>query len=213
MSTIRSKGFTLIELLIVVAIISILAAIAVPNFLEAQTRSKVSRTLADMRTLTTAVESYFVDHNKYPPRHAGSDDPEVDTHLFVPDLDTRLEDMRRFTTPIAYITTLPADVFERNVPGPLNRIDYYDEVTTWRAMNYWPLSGGRTRNALLYMLSSVGPDGYIGVTGGGTPGGYPPQPPAAAYTFFDVYDSTNGTVSAGNIFRFQNNAEISTLRD
>ena len=57
---------TLIELLIVVAIIAILAAIAVPNFLEAQTRSKVSRVLADMRSMKTAMEAYFVDNNTYP---------------------------------------------------------------------------------------------------------------------------------------------------
>src|SRR6059058_569753 len=60
------KGFTLIELLIVVAIIAILAAIAVPNFLEAQTRAKVSRVRADARTVATAIESYAVDNNKYP---------------------------------------------------------------------------------------------------------------------------------------------------
>ena len=59
-------GFTLIELLIVVAIIAILAAIAVPNFLEAQTRSKVSRVKADMRTLATALEAYTVDFNRAP---------------------------------------------------------------------------------------------------------------------------------------------------
>ena len=55
----RRSGFTLIELLIVVAIIAILAAIAVPNFLEAQTRSKISRCRADMRSVATAVESYY----------------------------------------------------------------------------------------------------------------------------------------------------------
>ena len=64
----RKQGaFTLIELLIVVAIIAILAAIAVPNFLEAQTRAKVSRAKSDMRTLATALESYYVDNNNYAP--------------------------------------------------------------------------------------------------------------------------------------------------
>lgn len=62
----RLKGFTLIELLIVVAIIAILAAIAVPNFLEAQVRSKVSRVKADMRSYATALEAYCVDNNEYP---------------------------------------------------------------------------------------------------------------------------------------------------
>jgi type II secretion system protein G len=60
------KGFTLIELLIVVAIIAILAAIAVPNFLEAQTRSKVSRVKSDIRSLITGLKSYIVDYNAYP---------------------------------------------------------------------------------------------------------------------------------------------------
>jgi prepilin-type N-terminal cleavage/methylation domain-containing protein len=60
------RAFTLIELLIVVAIIAILAAIAVPNFLEAQTRAKVSRIKSDQRTIATALESYAVDNNVYP---------------------------------------------------------------------------------------------------------------------------------------------------
>jgi len=60
------KGFTLIELLIVVAIIGIIAAIAIPNLLNAIDRGKQKRTMADMRSIGTAVESYAVDNNAYP---------------------------------------------------------------------------------------------------------------------------------------------------
>ena len=62
----RRHGFTLIELLIVVAIIAILAAIAVPNFLEAQTRAKISRAKADHRTIATGLETYQIDNNVFP---------------------------------------------------------------------------------------------------------------------------------------------------
>ena len=66
------RAFTLIELLIVVAIISILAAIAVPNFLHAQTRAKLAATLEDFRNLATVFEAYNVDSNTYPPGTANS---------------------------------------------------------------------------------------------------------------------------------------------
>jgi len=59
-------GFTLVELLIVVAIIAVLAAIAVPNFLEATVRAKIARAYADLRSCGQALEAYQLDQSAYP---------------------------------------------------------------------------------------------------------------------------------------------------
>lgn len=92
------KGFTLIELLIVVSIIAILAAIAVPNFLEAQTRAKISRAEADMRNIAMSLESYFIDNNRYPAKPANSVNNLWQSAL---------------STPVAYINSCYYDIFAK----------------------------------------------------------------------------------------------------
>ncbi len=62
----KEHGFTLIELLIVVAIIGIVAAIAIPNLMNAINRGRQKRTMADMRSIGTACEAYAVDNSFYP---------------------------------------------------------------------------------------------------------------------------------------------------
>lgn len=62
----RDRGFTLIELLIVVAIIGIIAAIAIPNLFHALHMAKQKRSFSDLRTITLALSVYRIDHSRYP---------------------------------------------------------------------------------------------------------------------------------------------------
>ena len=94
------RGFTLIELLIVIAIILILIAIALPNFLEAQIRAKVVKAKGEIRSLGIAMESYFLDWKFYPAQHerdGGS--TRTQRGLFW------------LTSPNQYLTDIPEDPF------------------------------------------------------------------------------------------------------
>lgn len=187
LATYHIQAFTLIELLIVVAIIAILAAIAVPNFLEAQTRAKVARVASDLRTYDTAVETYRIDHNKLPPtyRLAGQ---------------TRLWMTHYLTTPISYINGGLPDTFNK-VDTPENRYivswgpDYYmlSEATWAKNFQFFPTySDGASklsRHNFFYMFS-LGPDQKYDVLDPAWPS--PVQ----------QYDASNGTVSRGDVARF-----------
>jgi len=185
------SGFTLIELLIVVAIIGILAAIAIPNFLLAQTRAKVSAAKAEMQSSTTALEAYYVDENAYPPmRDRGS-----------ATFHARLSSY--MTTPVSYVRRCFHDPF-MTFENPLNIEDvdkrytyfnYYQFKTDPTLSMYY--SATRHAGAGEWLIYSWGPDKNMNSSGvsAGDDG---------AYT---NYDPTNGVVSIGNIIRTHRNAE------
>lgn len=199
MTLLKKHGFTLIELLIVVAIIAILAAIAVPNFLEAQIRSKVSRCHADMRSLATAMEAYYTDANHYPP-----DETYVQNHTPTPPIALRaLTAQKRLSTPIGYISQIPKNPFMNKTDGQPAQAYYRYFAEAWReavltANPAFPITGKR------WSLASAGPDhlsnlGEYMIFGievlNSRAGLLPYWGPGC------LYDPTNGTVSAGDIVR------------
>lgn len=190
------KGFTLIELLIVVAIIAILAAIAIPNFLAAQMRAKVARAKGELRTLATALESYYVDNTAYP--------DDVDPQgwpWYLPSV---------VSTPIAYISSgLVSDPFRLSIPSALpgtpgvryRYVNYDAELKghyTAQAESWFGHPGDTAnvqagiRKYGVWRLTSAGPDRNASPFG------------SDFFNDIRVYDPTNGTISNGDIIRGAN---------
>ena len=202
--------FTLIELLIVVAIIAILAAIAVPNFLEAQIRAKVAHVMANMRSLAVAIESYKTDTNSYPLDWAelgkrGEYPPplEMDEVLFV------------LTTPVAYISSIPPDPFV--VGGALGYVSS-GLAEKWEYRYSWYVSrGGMAWNKysgvlypggyfypphdhFRYLLVSPGPDLWVEFLRESRDWAEGSPLPYSGDTVY--YDPTNGSRSQGDIIMY-----------
>lgn len=191
----RKRAFTLIELLIVVAIIAILAAIAVPNFLEAQTRAKVSRMKSDMRSTATAIESYRIDWNLYP-FSADHDDLGAPLPSGAEAFEGHLSAV--ITTPVAYMTSLVPDVFfnrdsdvpkdipihygQRQQARDLGEPDFFSDLTLALL--------DRDLTAAEWYLFSHGPDQDHDES---LDGSEPDQDTK-------LYDPTNGTISNGDIY-------------
>lgn len=191
------KAFTLVELLITVAIIAILAAIAVPNFLEAQIRAKVTRVKSELRTTATAIEAYCADNN-HPPYDG---EPGADHYGWATVL-------QQVTTPVAYMTRVQADPFQdpimKTYAAPAGQTFFVDHPTDTRhsydyGSAYWHKVGADSECTRLWQ-NFIGTSSWkIGSCG-------PRQKFLTETSYFGFapkYDPTNGTLSDGNIYRSQ----------
>ena len=187
----RRAGFTLIELLIVVAIIAILAAIAVPNFLEAQVRSKVARVKNDMRTIAVAMESYFIEYNSY--------SLDWDSGGYGGSYNSEWRTYAALTTPVAYITSIPRDPFSDHGKSMLNlnaakKDNFFQYAAPDRRYysNMISIRPGWAAHGVKYAMSTPGPDLKDDELW------------ANIYTdlMYDrMYDPSNGTKSKGDLAR------------
>jgi prepilin-type N-terminal cleavage/methylation domain-containing protein len=174
------KGFTLIELLIVIAIILILIAIALPNFLEAQVRAKVTKSLGELRSVGIAMEAYYLDWNLYP--YESEDDCG---HLIASRDRCGLSWL---TSPVAYMKAIPPDSFRS------------DDTERWFETGIKaPHPSVALRASVTWAMWTTGPDGQDTELVSGNADG--------SVTWMnkidgsaDRYSATNGTKSIGDIW-------------
>ncbi|HQQ00837.1 MAG TPA: prepilin-type N-terminal cleavage/methylation domain-containing protein [bacterium] len=184
------RAFTLIELLIVVAIIGILAAIAVPNFLDAQIRAKLARVKADMKTIENAVETYRIDHNQYFVSAPINITKDTIDYLFI---------YRRLTTPISCLSTYPVDSFPWDWKDDGHGEGYYFDWT--EEIDYLPynekgkmrFNGFNSGSPRTWALFSLGPNRHQDID----PWKYGPN--SGIECFWMLYSPSNGLVSKGDL--------------
>ncbi|RJP34129.1 MAG: prepilin-type N-terminal cleavage/methylation domain-containing protein [Candidatus Omnitrophota bacterium] len=176
----KGQSFTLIELLIVVAIIGILAAIAVPNFRNAHMRALVARVQADFRSLANAVESYKVDQGIFP--FDGNDYPELTLEKF-----NQRAVQQVLTTPISYIDHIPLDPFhvEMEEPDATMTILFPHPPFPYLYFTYYGYDTHRGNPSIFYFFS-FGPDADIDMLSGNE---------------IIPYDPSNGLNSNGDLYR------------
>lgn len=166
----QKNGFTLIELLIVVAIIGILAAIAVPNFLNAQMKARIARVASEQRSTATALAQYQLDWNTF-----------VEDHDFPSDASQK--GLFRLTTPVAYMSNLPTDPF-------LSRFDEGSEGNITYEFGSGKLGGCTPFPSNAFVIISPGPDLAEQVDGNDC------FPNTVVIQAFDI---SNGLKSSGDI--------------
>lgn len=215
----RNKALTLIELLIVVGIIAILAAVGLVNFLEAQTRARVSAALGHTRAIAHALEAYAVDRNTYPPTMPRY--PNDPLGLLA---DHQLTGL---TTPISYLNSTAA---MRDPFGQVRLQVFQTSLTTFGAppslqvQNDFPrLQPPNPERSLLYfhypslaarsgiealrasiaVVISIGPDqrdslGAYSILSPEFFAAVFPNGPIS-HPLDTIYDPTNGTLSEGDL--------------
>ena len=188
-----ARAFTLIELLIVVAIIAILAAIAIPNMLQAQTRGKVAAVKSDQRVLSIALEAYHIAYNRYPP---------APNAFVAPDA---LAQTWRLTTPVAYITSYFRDPFADTRGATFH---YSKSPTgygaTWLIWSYGPDTDQEEPNPGKY-TDAGGDVGLVLIHEPMVETQYhSPYSTMPSKTLVEngTYDPSNGTASNGDIYLF-----------